>query len=110
MYKSLRAGFPAACGVGLVDERECIDKSHNVTVLMYHVVFPAKYRRAVFSAGVDEVLKDVCLEIVRRYRIKFPEIGANKEHVRFWVQSLSKYSVTRIVTVLKSITGREVFR
>ncbi|MCU7879520.1 MAG: IS200/IS605 family transposase, partial [Candidatus Thiodiazotropha sp. (ex Lucinoma aequizonata)] len=24
---------------------EYIHKSHNVTVLMYHLVFPAKYRR-----------------------------------------------------------------
>ncbi|MCZ6804533.1 MAG: IS200/IS605 family transposase, partial [Proteobacteria bacterium] len=28
---------------------EYIHKSHNVTVLMYHFVFPAKYRRAVFD-------------------------------------------------------------
>ncbi|MCU7881275.1 MAG: IS200/IS605 family transposase, partial [Candidatus Thiodiazotropha sp. (ex Lucinoma aequizonata)] len=28
---------------------EYIHKSHNVTVLMYHLVFPAKYRRAVFD-------------------------------------------------------------
>ncbi|MCU7882082.1 MAG: IS200/IS605 family transposase, partial [Candidatus Thiodiazotropha sp. (ex Lucinoma aequizonata)] len=27
---------------------EYIHKNHNVTVLMYHLVFPAKYRRAVF--------------------------------------------------------------
>ncbi|MBK5206163.1 MAG: IS200/IS605 family transposase, partial [Polaromonas sp.] len=26
---------------------EYIQKSHNVTVLMYHLVFPAKYRRVV---------------------------------------------------------------
>jgi REP element-mobilizing transposase RayT len=38
-----------------------IPKSHNVTVLMYHLVFPAKYRRVVFDEGVDEVLKEVCL-------------------------------------------------
>ncbi|HEY9626872.1 MAG TPA: IS200/IS605 family transposase, partial [Coleofasciculaceae cyanobacterium] len=27
---------------------EYIHKRHNVTVLLYHLVFPAKYRRAVF--------------------------------------------------------------
>ncbi|MCC8418023.1 MAG: IS200/IS605 family transposase, partial [Rickettsia endosymbiont of Bryobia graminum] len=26
-----------------------IHKSHNVTVLLYHMVFPAKYRRALFD-------------------------------------------------------------
>ena len=35
---------------------EYIHKSHNVTVLIYHLVFPAKYRRAVFDGHVDGVL------------------------------------------------------
>src|SRR4029077_7318055 len=43
-----------------------IHKSHNVSVLLYHVVFPAKYRRVVFSATVDEKLKETCLEISKR--------------------------------------------
>ena len=38
-----------------------IHRSHNVTVLLYHLVFPAKYRRAVFDAEVDEVVRAVCL-------------------------------------------------
>ena len=41
-----------------------IHKSHNVTVLLYHLVFPAKYRRAVFDTPVDQTLRDVCLEPV----------------------------------------------
>ena len=36
---------------------EFVHKSHNVTVLMYHLVFPAKYRRAVFDDSVDEVFE-----------------------------------------------------
>jgi len=54
---------------------EYIHKSHNVTVLLYHLVLPAKYRRAVFDKRVDEVLKGVCLEIEKRYQIKFLEMG-----------------------------------
>ena len=42
---------------------EYIHKSHNATVLLYHLVFPAKYRRAVFDEAVDAELKSVCLEI-----------------------------------------------
>jgi hypothetical protein len=38
---------------------EYISKSHNVTVLLYHLVFPAKYRRAVFDDRVDKILKEV---------------------------------------------------
>ncbi len=87
-----------------------IHKSHNVTVLLYHLVFPAKYRRAVFETKVDGVLKEVCLDIEKRYQVKFLEIGTDKDHVHFLVQSVPVYSVTKIVTMIKSITEKEVFR
>ena len=87
-----------------------IHKSHNVTVLLYHLVFPAKYRRAVFDEHVDEVLKEVCVAIEARYQVKFLEIGTDKDHVHFLVQSVPTYSVTRIVTLIKSLTAREVFK
>jgi putative transposase len=89
---------------------EYIHKSHNVTVLLYHLVFPAKYRRAVFDEQVDEVLREVCLEIEQRYEIKFVEIGVDKDHVHFLVQSVPMYSVTKLVKMIKSLTAREVFQ
>ncbi len=89
---------------------EYIHKSHNVTVLIYHMVFPAKYRRAVIDANVDEVLKEVCLDIEKRYQIKFLEIGTDKDHVHFLVQSVPAYSVTKVVTIIKSLTAREIFK
>ena len=51
-------------------------------------MFPGKYRRAVFDERVDEVLREVCLEIEKRYEIKFVEIGVDKDHVHFLVQSV----------------------
>ena len=89
---------------------EYIHKSHNVTVLMYHLVFPAKYRRSVIDEAVDKELKDVCLEIEQRYDVKFLEIGTDKDHVHFLVQSVPMYSVKKIVQMIKSLTAREVFR
>ena len=89
---------------------EYIQKSHNVSVLLYHFVCPAKYRRVVFSAEVDHTLKDICVEISKRYEIHFVEIGTDKDHVHFLVQSVPKYSPTKIVTIIKSITAKEVFK
>ena len=77
---------------------------------MYHLVFPAKYRRAVFDEDVDKVLKEVCLGIEDRYQVKFLEIGTDKDHVHFLVQSVPTYSVTKVVTIIKSLTAREIFR
>jgi len=87
-----------------------IRKSHNVTVLLYHLVFPAKYRRAVFDKNVDTVLKEACLGIEDRYQLKFLEIGTDKNHVHFLVQSVPTYSVTKIVTLIKSLSAREIFK
>ena len=81
-----------------------------MTVLLYHLVFPAKYRRVVFDKQVDAVLKDVCLEIENRYQIKFLEIGTDSDHVHFLVQSVPTYAVTKIVTTVKSLTAREIFK
>ena len=74
-----------------------IRKEHNVSLLLYHIVCPAKYRRAVFTSVVDEKLKEVCEEISWRYEIEFLEIGRDQDHVHFLVQSVPKYSPKKIV-------------
>ena len=86
-----------------------IHKSHNVTVLLYHIVSSAKYRRVVFTPEVDKLLVSVCEEIEKRYEIRFLEIGTDEDHVHFLVQSVPTYSVTKIVRTIKSLISREVF-
>jgi REP element-mobilizing transposase RayT len=84
-----------------------IRKRHNVSELMYHIVCPAKYRRAVITEEVDKKLREICLEIEIRYEIKFLEIGAEKDHVHFLVQAVPKYSPKQIVQTIKSVTARK---
>ena len=55
-------------------------KSHNVTILVYHLVCPAKYRRVVFDDAVEDVLGAICQEIALRHEIVFLEIGADDDH------------------------------
>lgn len=87
-----------------------IHKSHNVSKLMYHFVFPAKYRRVVVDKEVDQVIKETCIEISKRYPIYFLEIGSDKDHVHFLIQSVPNYSPTQIARTVKSITAKEVFK
>jgi putative transposase len=84
-------------------------KSHNVSVLIYHFVCPAKYPRVIFDNEVDETLKVICLEIAKRYEINFLEIGIDKDHVHFLIQSVPKYSITQIIRIIKSITAKKIF-
>src|SRR5699024_3840157 len=53
---------------------------------------------------------DVCLAIADRYQVKFLEIGTDEDHVHFLVQSVSTYSVTKLVQLVKSLTAGEVFK
>ena len=80
-----------------------IHKKHNVTVLLYHLVFPAKYRKAIFDQKVDHELRNVCMEIEKRYEVKFLEIGVDKDHVHFLIQSVPTYSVTSLVKMIIAI-------
>jgi len=89
---------------------EHIIKSHNKTLLLYHLVFPVKYRRGVIKKELGETIKAIGLEISERYEIHFVEIGADEDHVHYMVQSIPKKSVTEIVTIIKSITAREMFQ
>ena len=88
---------------------EHVIKRHNKTVLLYHMVFPAKYRRKVFVETVTESLKLVCLGISERYEIHFVEIGTDEDHIHFLVQGVPSMSVSEITRIIKSITAKEIF-
>jgi REP element-mobilizing transposase RayT len=76
---------------------EFIHKSHNVSVLLYHIVCSAKYRRVVISETVDKTIKETCEETSKRYEIKFLGIGTEEDHVHFLVQSAPGYSPSILI-------------
>jgi REP element-mobilizing transposase RayT len=89
---------------------EYIHEAHNVSVLIYHIECPAKYRRVVISEEVDKTLKETCREIEKRYEIKFLEVGTEGDHVHYLVRSVPTYSPTKIVRTIKSITAKGIFK
>ena len=93
-----------------MNEDKHIYKSHNKTALLYHIVCPVRYRRKVITNEVSITLKNVCIEISKRYEIYFLEIGTDDDHVHFLVQSVPMVSPKRIVQTIKSITAREIFK
>ncbi len=64
----------------------------------------------MFDQKVDKILKDVCLEITKRYEIEFNEIGTDRDHVHFLIQSVLTCSPTKIIRRVNSITAREIFK
>ena len=78
--------------------------------MLYHLVFPLKYRKKVLTEETGETLKSVCVELSGRYELEFIEIGYESDHVHFLVESVPSISVSKLVRVIKSITARELFR
>ena len=87
-----------------------INKRHNKTLLLYHIVFPVKYRNSVITDEVGKGLRDICLDISARYEINFLEIGYEENHVHFLIQSVPSLSISEICMKVKSITAKEIFR
>ena len=80
---------------------ESISKSRNVSVLLYHLVCPAKYRRKIFSEEVTKSLLLTCFEITEKYEIEFVEIGTDSDHVHFLIQGIPRMSPSEIVQWLR---------
>ena len=79
-------------------------------MLLYHIVCPARYRRIVFDDEVDRVLQETYEGIDLRYEIRFIEVGSDLDYMHFLVQSIPILSPTRIITIIKSITAKEIFK
>ena len=86
-----------------------IRKSHNVNLLIFHLVCPVKFRRDVFTEGNIPTFKSICLELSTRYPYQFLEIGLDEDHAHFLIQTIPNIWIVRMVTTIKSITARHMF-
>ena len=85
-------------------------KRHNKNLLLYHFVCPVKYRNKVFTDSVEKTLQTTCDGIGERYEIYTLELGIDENHVHFLIQSVPTYSPTKIITTVKSISAKQIFK
>jgi putative transposase len=94
-----------------MEENELCKSAHKVFRIKYHFVFVIKYRKDLFlNENYVETIKNICVDISKRYYVKFETIGFDEDHVHFMVQSVPKYSASKIFQVVKSITAIELFK
>lgn len=99
------------CSINNEKEDNHILKQHNKSLLLYHIVFPIKYRKKIITKEIEETIKNVCCNgIEMGYEIKFIEIGLDLDHIHFLIQGIPSMSITQIIKIIKSITAREVFK
>jgi len=92
-------------------ETSHINKSHNVSYLLYHFVCPIKNRRKVlWDEYRVRLLKDICKSIQTNYEIYFIEVWSDIDHVHFLIQSVPTWEPSKIIKTIKSLTWKEMFR
>ena len=84
---------------------------HKVYILKYHLMIVTKYRKDLFfNEEYQNYIKTILSEIEKRYFITPETIGFDEDHVHLLVQAAPKYSPSRIIQIIKSITAREMFK
>ena len=71
------------------------------------MVFVVKYRKAMVDHAKMKFLKEVLAEIGERYWFKFDAIGVEENHFHAVLGAAPRYSPSRIMQIIKSITARE---
>ncbi|MCO5382667.1 MAG: IS200/IS605 family transposase [Methanosarcina barkeri] len=85
--------------------------NHCVYKIRYHMVFCVKYRKKLLlKTELVNFLKNVCFEISERYCFEFDAIGSDGDHVHLFVGAEPKYSPSKIMQIIKSITARQIFK
>ena len=84
--------------------------SHNVSMLLYYFVTPTKYRRLAITEEAEGCIRQICEGIeLRRDWIRFIEVGTDKDHVYYLLQSTPDHSPTEIIRTIKSATAKRIF-
>lgn len=85
--------------------------SHCAYDIHYHLVIVMKYRRKILVK--QEYIDHLCYlvdEIAFRYEFDVEELGSDGDHVHILVSAPPRYSPSRVMQIIKSITGRMMFK
>ena len=75
------------------------------------MVLCIKYRKKLLlEEDRIEFIKHLCFEIGKRYWFEFDAIGTDGDHVHIFVGAVPKYSPSRIMKIIKSISAKQMFK
>ncbi len=85
--------------------------SHCVYKIRYHMVLCIKYRKKLLMhQDRIDFLKNTYLEVGQRYCFQFDAIGTDGNHMHVFVGSEPKYSPSKVMQIIKSITAKQMFK
>ena len=84
--------------------------SHAVYKPKYHLVWCPKYRKKILVAEIRPRVKELFYEIASHFDFEINRCEVSEDHVHILISFPPRYSVARVVGILKSISGSNIFR
>ena len=84
--------------------------SHAVYEATYHLVWCPKYRKRILTGGICKRVKELFLEIASQFDFDIQECEIAEDHVHLLISFPPRYSVSKVVAILKSISGSKILK
>ena len=84
--------------------------SHAVYDTKYHLVWTPKYRKWILKGEVRTRVQEIFEEISKSHEFEIDTLEVAKEHVHIFLSFPPRYSISRVVGMLKSISASVIFK
>ena len=84
--------------------------SHAVYDTRYHLVWAPKYRKWIKRADIRERAGELFKRIADEFSFEIEEMEVAADHVHLFLNFPPRYSIAKVVGILKSISASEIFR
>lgn len=79
--------------------------------LLIHVILVCKYRKPLLNDNnISNLIKQFSLEIMSKWNIKIKYMETDKDHIHYLLDIPPKYSISKIISVLKSYTTYYIWK
>ena len=81
-------------------------QAHAVYYTRYHLIWIPRFRRKILVEGVAKYVEEKIWGITEYYPdVRFIEVNVQKDHIHALVSIPPKYSISRVVNIIKSNTS-----
>ena len=84
--------------------------SHAVYDTKYHLVWAPKYRKWILKGDIRKRVREIFVEISKSHEFDIDTLEVSEEHVHIFLSFPPRYSVSRVVGMMKSISASVIFK
>ena len=84
--------------------------SHAVYETKYHLVWIPKYRKEILTDKLAMRVEEIFREIAEEFGFEIDTMEVMVEHVHIFLSFSPRYSISKVVGIMKSISSSRIFR